>query len=196
MAADGRSYGRVVPEQPEPNPPPGAQRQSAGARAGATPPPRPGPPGRVVLDGRATIDIARPAAEILDWVLELDGYARADRKFGRIHEVVDHGDTGTARYSARFRGVPTPADTQRWWRSADGRRLDFRSSPSYNARHVAWFEGWFVCDERPGATRVTHVERLHVHRPFATPLRWWLGSWWAAEVPGELARMRELLGAA
>lgn len=145
-----------------------------------------------MIEGEGTVFIRRPAREILEFVLDLERYRQADRKFRRIQFVARSGNEGLARYSGRLRGLPTPADTQAWTLEPYT-RLDFRSTRKLWPNVVATFHGWFVCRETPKGTRVTHVERLF----FRPPLKWvaepFLRKWWAQQIADEVMRLGELL---
>lgn len=146
-----------------------------------------------VIEGRGERVIERSPREILEWVLDLEQYSQADRKFRTIHEVTRDGNRGTARYSGRLRGVPTPPDRQDWEMAPDHSRLTFRSRPSWRTNVLGSFEGWFECEPVDGATRVAHVERMTVKGPAGLLVRAWIGRWWQEEVDAEMGRLKALL---
>lgn len=97
-----------------------------------------------------------------------------------------------ARYSARLRGIPTPADTQ-VWRLEPYTRLEFKSTPKIWPNVIATFEGLFLCEQRAEGTDVTHVEQLFLRPPFRWLADPYLRSWWQREVADEVIRLRDLL---
>lgn len=148
---------------------------------------------RVVSGASATM-IHRPAKDVLEFVLDLDRYREADRKFHHIHYVERHGDQGCAKYSGRLRGIRTPSEIQDWTLEPY-RRLEFRSRPSLWPGLFARFQGTFECKETPEGTLVRHRETFE----FTPPLSWvavpFLRSWLQIDVEEEVIRLKRLLEA-
>jgi hypothetical protein len=148
-----------------------------------------------MLRGEGEIVIRRSPKDILEFVLDLDLYKQADRKFGTIKRVDRSGFEGTARYTAKLRGIPTPADVQRFELAEDYSTLRFVSTPKFWPNVMATFEGWFECRPSDEGTHVRHVEELR----FAKAVGWladpMFRTWWADEIRGEVVRLRDLLEA-
>ena len=148
-----------------------------------------------MLHGEGEALIARSPEEILELVLDLEQYRKADTKFSRILGVDRSGLTGTARYSAKLRGIPTPADTQSFTLAADYSTLRFVSTDKFWPNVMARFEGRFECRAEDGGTRVRHVEQLTFSRAVGWIADPAFGTWWAREVRDEVGRLKELLEA-
>jgi hypothetical protein len=146
-----------------------------------------------MLYGEGETIIRRSPEDILEFVLDLDQYKKADRKFGKIKEVERNGHTGYARYSARLRGIPTPADIQSFELADDYSTLRFVSTPKFWPNVVATFEGRFECRPEAEGTHVRHVEQLTFARPVAWIAEPLLRKWWATEIRTEVERMRTML---
>jgi steroid delta-isomerase-like uncharacterized protein len=149
---------------------------------------------RRMVSGEASTTIARPAKDILEFVLDLEKYREADRKFHRIHYVERDNNHGRAKYSGRLRGIPTPSEVQEWTLEPYT-RLEFRSRPSLWPGMIARFEGSFQCEEMKGGTIVRHREAFQFRPPFswlAVPI---LKSWLQRDVEDEVVRLKGLLEA-
>lgn len=150
---------------------------------------------RHFVAGDATITIARPPKDILEFVLDLDKYRQADHKFHRIHYVQRTNNHGLAKYSGRLRGIPTPTDIQEWMLDPY-RRLEFKSVPSMWPGIIARFAGVFECEETDGGTVTRHVESFHFNPPFSWLAIPFLRSWLQRDVEDEVARLKRLIEAA
>lgn len=145
-----------------------------------------------MICGEGTTVIARPASDVLEFVLDPEKYRRADRKIGRIVSVQRDGNEGTVRHSARLRGLPTPRASLRW-RLVPYSKLELRTAPSVMAKLLGRFEGLFTCEERDHGTVVYHRECFY----FTGPIRWllepYLRTWLERDTSQEVERMRDLL---
>lgn len=141
-----------------------------------------------MLAAQATISIARPAAEILDWIADLDRYRRADTKITKvIRQTSDR-----VVFRGRLRGIPTPAD-ENAIELIPGQSLTFVGAPRWT-RRILDFRGSFECEPVDGGTRVTHREELGF-KPW--PIRMlaerWLREWMAEDIVEEMTRLRRLV---
>ena len=147
-----------------------------------------------MICGEGDILIGRPAAEILEFVLDLPRYARADTKIRHIRSVERHGNRGTVRHGGHLRGLPGPPVTLTFELEPYS-RLVFTSAPRGLGRLAFQFEGSFECDETPEGTRVVHRECFR----FRGPLRWlmepYARDWLARDTREEVGRMKAILEA-
>jgi hypothetical protein len=143
-----------------------------------------------VICGVGETVIRRPASAVLEFVLDLPRYARADTKIGKIISV----NRGRVRHSGRLRGLRGPAVTLTFELDPYS-RLVFRSVPKGLGRMVFGFEGSFDCEETPEGTRVVHRECF----TFAAPLRWliepYVRDWLGRDTQAEVGRMKAILEA-
>ena len=146
-----------------------------------------------MISGEGVQVIRRSAKDIFEFVVDFDRYRQADHKIGVVHAVTWHGDQGEVSYSARFRGLPTPAVRQ-IITVQPFQRIDVRSTPGTAAHFMGPFHGLFTFEEiEAGVTRVFHREELRLR----APVKWigepFLRSWLARDVPGEVLRLKHLL---
>ena len=136
--------------------------------------------------------IRRPAADILEFVLDLPRYAQADTKIRNIRGVERDGNHGRVRHGGHLRGLPGPPVTLTF-DLEPYTRLVFRSGARGLARLMFAFEGSFDCDETPEGTRVVHRECFR----FRGPLRWlmepYARQWLATDTREEMDRMKTIL---
>ena len=131
--------------------------------------------------------IAATPEAVLEFVLDLDRYRKADRKVGPVWFLARRGNRVDALVSGHILGLPT----------APGRvvaeltpysRLDVKSAFPF----PGGFRADFTCEDAPGGdTLVTHRECLDVPGPVARRI----GGWLQDSVDDELQRMKELLEA-
>jgi hypothetical protein len=144
-----------------------------------------------VIVGEATVTVSVPQDEVFDFVLDLNRYREADHKIGRVGAVERLGNSGTAQFSGRIRGLPGPTGTYPFTR--EGSRLRFASPIAGAARWFLDFEGTFDCAETPEGTVVTHREEFD----FKPPIRWLaeplLRRWLEADTAEEMARFKQLI---
>ena len=159
-----------------------------------------------MIEGRGTVVIRRPAADIIAFVTDLNTYKRADWKIGRVYEQrreVEAGgdDVFVMRHGGTLRGLPGPPVRLRMRVAADGSGAHYRSDGGV-ARWFLTFDGGFdfepVIDDVDGAaaTRVTHVERFRFHWPCRVVAEPFLRAWIQRDVEAEVVRMKALLEAA
>ena len=145
------------------------------------------------ITGEATTTVRATPTEVIEFVLDLRRYREADHKIGRIGAVQRDGDTGSARFSGRLRGLPGPAGTYPF--RISGEHLVFGTPTSGPARwFLSGFEGSFACERTDdGTTTVTHRETFVFRRPWrwlANPL---LRRWLEADTVAEMGRFRALI---
>jgi hypothetical protein len=144
-----------------------------------------------VIVGEAATTVSVPPSEVFEFVLDLRRYRQADRKIGRIGPITRSGDGGEVRFSGRIRGLPGPAGTYPFTRTAS--RLRFEGPTAGPARWFLDFEGTFDCEATPGGTRVTHREVFDFKAPWrllAEPL---LRHWLEADTADEMVRFKALI---
>jgi hypothetical protein len=144
-----------------------------------------------LIVGEATVTVEASAAEVFDFVLDLRRYREADRKIGRVGAVQRDGNTGTAEFWGRIRGVPGPRGVFPFTLTPS--RLEFRSPVAGPARRFLDFEGSFDCTETEGGTSVTHREAFRFKRPWrwlAEPL---LRRWLENDTVEEMVRFKPLV---
>ena len=147
------------------------------------------------MTGEATMTVRATPADVIEFVLDLPRYREADHKIGRIGAVQRDGNTGSARFSGRLRGLPGPAGTYPF--RINGDRLVFGTPTAGPARwFLSEFEGSFDCEPTDdGSTTVTHREVFAFRRPWrwlANPL---LRRWLEADTVAEMNRFRALIDA-
>ena len=143
-----------------------------------------------MIAGEASATVTATSSEVFEFVLDLNRYRQADRKIGRIGPVTRDGDSGTARFSGRIRGLPAPPGTYPF--TLSGSRLRF-GSPSGPAGWFLDFEGTFDCEETNDGTIVTHREVFMFKRPWrwlAEPL---LRRWLESDTAAEMVRFKQLI---
>jgi ligand-binding SRPBCC domain-containing protein len=127
---------------------------------------------------------------ILDFVLDVERYRRADHKIGRIHHVRRDGDSGEVRHNGRFFGLPTPPATLRFELTAPS-RLDFRGVA------LPWplrgFEGSFICSPTPEGTSLQHRECFSFGPITGRFVGALFGGWLARDTQAEVVRMKRLI---
>ncbi len=132
-----------------------------------------------------------PPSEVFDFVLDLHRYQLADHKVRKVGRIERTGDTGTARFSSRIRGIPGPPATYPFTVSPS--RLWIGTPKTGPTRFVLTFEATFDCEETEAGTVVLHREAYGFKRPWrwlAEPL---LGRWLEADTAKEMDRFHELL---
>lgn len=146
----------------------------------------------VTVCGEGAAVIRRDPKDVLEFVLDVDRYRRADLKIGRLHWIRRDGNGGLVRHGGRFVGLPAPAVTLSF-KLLPYSRLDFQGE------EVPWplrgFEGDFTCEETTEGTLVTHRE-CFVLGPIAGPMfRAVFGGWLSHDTPAEIMRMKRILEA-
>jgi hypothetical protein len=143
--------------------------------------------GTIVVE--ATAVVAAGAAEVLDFVLDLDRYRLADHKIRRIRSLERHGDDVVVSMWTRFRGLPVAA-TQRMHLSP-GERIDVHNEPSWQDRFTR-FHGEFVCVPVEGGTQVTH-RYTFTFSVAARVMQALLRGWFDRDIHEEVARLKTIL---
>lgn len=143
-----------------------------------------------VVCGEGKTVIRRPPKDILEFVLDVDRYRRADLKIGRVHYVHRRGNEGEVRHGGRLLGLPAPPVVLGFALTPYA-RLEFRGIA------VPWplrgFDGFFTCEESPEGTIVVHRE-CFIFGPVAGRLfKLVLGGWLRGDTPAEVLRMKSLL---
>jgi polyketide cyclase/dehydrase/lipid transport protein len=145
-----------------------------------------------VVCGEGTASIRRTPRDILEFVLDVDRYRRADLKIGRVHHVYREGNKGMVRHNGRLLGLPTPAVTLSFELTPHS-RLDF------NGLAVPWpleaFEGSFTCEEGAEGTRVVHRDCFRFGPLIGRLFEVVFGGWLARDTPAEVQRMKSILEA-
>ena len=144
-----------------------------------------------MIVGEATATVGVEPSQVFEFVLDLQRYREADRKIGRVGAVHRHGNSGTAEFSGRIRGLPGPRGVYPFTLTSS--RLQFGSPIAGPARRFLDFEGTFDCKETRAGTVVTHREVFKFKRPWrwmAEPL---LRRWLEADTADEMIRLTELI---
>src|SRR6185436_13182617 len=116
-----------------------------------------------MIEGRGTVVIRRPAADIIAFVTDLNTYKKADLKIGRVFEQRREVDADgcvvfVMRHGGTLRGLPGPPVKLRMRVEKDGSGAHYRSDGGV-ARFFLTFDGGFdlepVADvDGAAATRV------------------------------------------
>jgi Polyketide cyclase / dehydrase and lipid transport len=142
--------------------------------------------------GEATTTVTASADKVIDFVLDLEQYKRADHKIGRVGRVEHRGDTGTVEFSGRILGLPGRRGVYPYRR--DSRTLEFSSPVAGPARRFMDFRGTFECRETADGTEVTHREIYEFKRPWRFLVGLLLRRWFERDTAKEMARFQEMLG--
>ncbi len=144
----------------------------------------------ITLCGQGTAIIKREPKAVLEFVLDVGQYRRADRKIGRVHWIQRQGNTGLVRHGGRFLGFPTPGVTLAF-RLTPYSRLDF------NGEKMPWplrgFEGNFTCEDTADGTQVTHRECFKLGPLMGAVFKASFGGWLRRDTPAEVIRMKRIL---
>jgi hypothetical protein len=144
-----------------------------------------------MIVGEATVTVAVPASEVIEFVLDLRRYRQADHKIGRVGAAHRDGDHGTVRFSGRIRGLPGPTGVYPFTITGSG--LRFGSPIAGAARWFLDFEGTFDCEATAAGTVVHHREAFSFKKPWqwlAEPL---LRRWLEADTASEMVRFKDLI---
>lgn len=146
---------------------------------------------RSTIIGEATTTVRATPEDVFEFVLDLDRYRQADHKIGRVLDVERTGNTGTARFAGRIRGLPGPVGTYPFTLTED--RLVFGSPEAGLARWFMDFEGTFECTVTEDGTRVTHREAYTFKRPWRGLANLLLRGWLERDTTAEMARVKRLI---
>ena len=138
-------------------------------------------------EGRTTVNVS--PSEVFEFVLDLNRYRRADHKIGKVGRIERNGDTGTAQFAGRIRGLPGPSGVYPYTMTPT--RLQFRSPISGAARWFLDFEGTFDCEETPQGTAVVHREAFMFKRPWKWLAEPFLRRWLEADTAEEMVRFKQ-----
>jgi hypothetical protein len=151
---------------------------------------------RMTVRAEATRVVPATSQEVLELVLDLDRYRKADTKIRRVTRPIelDDNDEGRTRYWGRLRWLPPAPDTnlvrlRRW------HELTFTGAPRQPGRLILDFTGRFRCIDVDGGCRLTHDYELRFRRPFRWIFEPLLQRWLPSELEAELDRLAQLLGA-
>jgi hypothetical protein len=130
-----------------------------------------------------------PPGDVFEFVLDLERYRRADHKIGKVGGIERNGDTGTAQFAGRIRGLPGPSGVYPY--KLTPTRLQFRSPISGAARLFLDFEGTFDCEETPEGTVVIHREKFMFKKPWKWVAEPFLRRWLEADTAAEMVRFKQ-----
>lgn len=133
--------------------------------------------------------IKRAPQEILDFVLDVASYRRADHKIGPVYRVRPDSNDVIVSFIGQLRGLPTPT-TQRM-RLTPGERIDVSFVPNWQSRMLG-FHGSFDCRPGSGGTYVTHRYTFDFKGP-ARLLEPYLRKWLQTDITEEVQRMKAIL---
>jgi hypothetical protein len=137
--------------------------------------------------GEASTTVARPAEEILEFIMDVEAYRAVDPRLKTIKWVKrEPGETV-------FMGLPGPMTTQKVSLTA-GERVDITPVPSPMDRFTA-FAGLLECTAEGSGTRVRRRLEFTFQRPLSWLMNPLLNRWLAKDVPAELARLKAYLEA-
>jgi hypothetical protein len=143
-----------------------------------------------VVCGEGRTIIRRSPKDILEFVLDVEQYRRADLKIGRVHYLHRNGNEGEVRHGGRLLGVPAPAAVLAFTLTPYS-RIDFLGVA------MPWplrgFNGFFTCQASPEGTIVVHRECFIFGRIGGQLFRLVLGWWLKRDTPAEVLRMKRLL---
>jgi hypothetical protein len=133
-----------------------------------------------MIRAEGSVVIERSPRQVLEYILDLDRYRRADAKITRVSEQPVLGSErreGRARYRGRLRLLPTPSQWQTV-RLTPWERLELRTEPKQWTAHFARFVGGFICEGlSDDETRLTHFEEFDFRAPVSWVMDRYLGQW-------------------
>ncbi|HVB94776.1 MAG TPA: SRPBCC family protein [Acidimicrobiales bacterium] len=144
-----------------------------------------------MIVGEASATVAVSPAEVLEFVLDLERYRRADHKIGRVGPVKRNGSVGTAVFSGRIKGMPGPSGTYPFTLTPTS--LKFGSPIAGPARWFLTFEGSFECEETGDGTVVIHREVFDFKRPWRWFVEPFLHRWLENDTGQEMVRFKDLV---
>jgi hypothetical protein len=140
----------------------------------------------------ASARVSAGAAEVLEFVLDVDRYRQADHKIRRVRRLERRGDDVVVAMWTRVRGVPVAARQR--MHLTPGERIDVYNEPSWQDRFTD-FHGEFICRPATGGTEVTHRYTFTFKGPAraVVPL---LAGWLARDIDQEVARLAAIFNSA
>ncbi len=148
-----------------------------------------------MIEGVGVAVIARPAADIVAFVTDLERYKQADTKIGRVFEQRREGNTIFMRHDGHLRGIPGPAVSLRLVVADDLSSVRYRGVPTFPSRFVLDFEGGFELSPVEGGTQVVHTERFSFFAPFSFVAEPLLRTWLQDNVRDEMVRLKQFIEA-
>lgn len=115
-----------------------------------------------MITAESSAVIQRTPQEILDFVMDVASYRRADHKIGRVWSVRREDNNVIASFVGQLRGLPVPT-TQRM-HLTPGKRIDVSIVPNWQRRMLG-FHASFECQPVLGGTEVTPIH-LRLKRPY------------------------------
>lgn len=149
----------------------------------------------MTLTATATREIRATSREVLEFVLDLERYRKADTKIGRVSQPIalDDNNEGRTRYWGRMRGTPPAPDTN-LVKLEPWRTLTFTSAPRQPARLILDFTGRFDCVDDDTGCQLTHSYEMTFRRPFRWIYEPLLRTWLQTELDAELDRVAAIFG--
>lgn len=143
----------------------------------------------MVAVGEATTFIARPAEDILAFIMDVEAYRAVDPRLQTIKWVRRTENETVFRFRPKLMNMPAPMSTQRVVLTP-GKRVDILQAP-HPMNRMAGFQGLLECTPAEGGTTV----RRRLEFRFAPPMNWLLDRrierWLAEDIPAELAKLKE-----
>jgi hypothetical protein len=147
--------------------------------------------GAAVIAGEGSAVVDASANDVFEFVLDLERYREADHKIGRVGTIERDGNTGTAEFWGRIRGLPGPRGVFPFTMTSS--RLKFRTPVAGPARWFLNFQGSFDCTEVEGGTSVTHREVFEFKRPWRWLAEPFLRRWLERDTVEEMVRFKPLV---
>jgi hypothetical protein len=132
----------------------------------------------------------REPRDILEFVLDVNSYRRADLKIGKVRAIQRTGNTGQVRHDGRLLGIRAPAVTLAF-KLTPGSRLDFIGVAM--PWPIRGFDGYFTCEPSGGGTKVVHREAFTLGPILGRILGPIMGAWLSRDTPAEVLRMKRIL---
>lgn len=142
-----------------------------------------------MITAESSAVIQRTPQEILDFVMDVASYRRADHKIGRVWSVRREDNNVIASFVGQLRGLPVPT-TQRM-HLTPGKRIDVSIVPNWQRRMLG-FHGSFECQPVLSGTEVTYRYTFDLKGPIRL-LEPYLRRWLQTDIPAEVQRMKAIL---
>lgn len=123
-------------------------------------------------------------AELLEFVMDIEGYAKVDKKINPVTWARREGDLLEFECRPTLAGLPQPKVVQQA-RLTPGTRIDITLSPlprNRLAHTIARFDASFECAEVEGGTHVTRTLNFR----FAPAVRWLFEPLFRRRLPAEV----------
>lgn len=145
--------------------------------------------------GEAWLFVRRPAADIADFILDLDSYKTVDSKIGKIYWIRRDGNEALFRFRPHLLGLPGPPTTQRVVAAEDGSGVQITGIPAWTDVLVT-FAASFRFAEQDDGTWVTRRLDFDFKKPASWLLNPLFNRWLARDVAAELANAKRVLESA